>query len=50
MWRKTMREFDVNEDGYVCYGVDGNRNYEYMWNNAREAHVTVSRLLLLLYC
>lgn len=42
MWRKTMREFDVNEIGLVCYGVDGDRNYEFMWRNAQDSQVTVS--------
>lgn len=40
-----MREFDVNEIGLVCYGVDGNRNYEFMWRNARDAQVTVSSII-----
>lgn len=44
-----MREFDVNEIGLVCYGVNGNRNYEYMWKSALESNVTVSKDFMMIY-
>lgn len=42
LWRKTRTPFEINEIGLVCYGTDGNRNYDYMWRSAQQTRVSVS--------
>lgn len=49
MWRKTRLRIVNPETGYICWGVDANRNYGHMWEPTDDvkamAHFAVSLLI-----